>query len=162
MKKSEQVTRIIKQLNETIVLKATAIKNQNFSEAGNLRYKERKLTERFRKLTGRLPEKDEKKVYIEKPLNPEVEQKHWNDLHATAHRQEEEKMKKSTGGVIIGLPVHLNPNNPVTAIDWDVPEKDRVYVVKNSRNSYRKFDGDHHRHCSKCPFEEGCVMCTLP
>ena len=90
MKKSEQVTRIIKQLNETIVLKATAIKNQNFSEAGNLRYKERKLTERFRKLTGRLPEKDEKKVYIEKPLNPEVEQKHWNDLHATAHRQEPE------------------------------------------------------------------------
>ena len=26
----------------------------------------------------------------------------------------------------------------------------------------RKFDGQKRRHCSQCPFPEGCVMCTLP
>ena len=26
----------------------------------------------------------------------------------------------------------------------------------------RKFDGQKRRHCSGCPFPEGCVMCTLP
>ena len=26
----------------------------------------------------------------------------------------------------------------------------------------RKFDGKKRRHCSQCPFPEGCGMCTLP
>jgi hypothetical protein len=26
----------------------------------------------------------------------------------------------------------------------------------------RKFTGQPQRHCSSCPFPEGCVMCTLP
>lgn len=26
----------------------------------------------------------------------------------------------------------------------------------------RKFTGQPRRHCSRCPFPEGCMMCTLP
>ena len=26
----------------------------------------------------------------------------------------------------------------------------------------RHFNGKPHKHCSGCPFPEGCVMCTLP
>jgi hypothetical protein len=99
------------------------------------------------------------KFYIKDPKGyPEVwicntclgkEQKHWNDLHKKAHRVEKNKKKS-----IVGNTVCLNPNKK---------ERGRVYRLQEpTRNSYRNFDGKYHRHCSKCPFAEGCIMCTLP
>lgn len=66
----------------------------------------------------------------------------------------------TAGKIIIAKPVHLS--DPVTCLNRDKPERERIYVVPNSKKPYRKFDGNHKRHCSGCPFEEGCVVCTLP
>ena len=73
-----------------------------------------------------------------------------------------EKVERNTNGkVVIQTPVHLLDDR-VTCLNPDKPERQRTYRVKDSPKPYRKFDGQHRRHCSKCPFPEGCVMCTLP
>lgn len=77
------------------------------------------------------------------------EQKHWTDLHKKADYFEKNQNKS-----IVGNTVCLNPNDK---------EIERVYRLHEpTRNSYRYFDGKYHRHCSKCPFAEGCIICTLP
>lgn len=71
-------------------------------------------------------------------------------------------IRRNTGGkVILQTPVHLLDDR-VVVLNYDKPEKERIIRVKNSPKPYRKFDGQYHRHCSKCPFPEGCIMCTLP
>ncbi len=71
-------------------------------------------------------------------------------------------IRRETGGkVVFTTPVHLLDDR-VTVLDPEKRESERTYVVKDSSHPYRKFDGSPNRHCSKCPFPEGCVMCTLP
>lgn len=70
-------------------------------------------------------------------------------------------IRRYTGGAVIMMtPVHLLPGNPV-CLNPNKKESERTYIVKNSPKPYRKFDGTSKKHCSGCPFEEGCVMCTL-
>lgn len=68
--------------------------------------------------------------------------------------------RNNTGGaVIMSAMVHLS--DEVQCLDPDKPFLERIYTVPGSPKPYRKFDGGYHKHCSKCPFSEGCVMCTL-
>lgn len=66
--------------------------------------------------------------------------------------------------VIMTTPVHTLDAN-VECLDYSKPERERVYVAKNSKedsNLYRTFDGTKKRHCSGCSEPDGCVMCLLP
>ncbi len=165
MKKStqreERVHQILIELTEVAGKKGKAIKELKYEQAAQLRDREKKLESELEKLTGK-PLKSNQSTSIQKELNPEEEVEFWNSIYQEAEKQKKKKREKSTGGVVMGVPVHLNPENNVSAIDWDVPERERVYEIKGSRNALRKFDGNYHRHCSKCPFPEGCIMCTLP
>lgn len=67
----------------------------------------------------------------------------------------------TAGKLILMMPVHLLPGNPV-CLNYNKSERERIYVIEGSSKPYRKFDGSYKKHCSRCPFEEGCVMCTLP
>lgn len=79
----------------------------------------------------------------------EKENQYWSNLHKKAHEKEKNQNKS-----IVGNTVCLNP---------DEKEKERIYrMIEPTRNSYRNFDGKYHRHCSKCPFAEGCITCALP
>lgn len=64
-------------------------------------------------------------------------------------------------GIVMTTPVHLLDDR-VQCLNLDKPERERTYLVADSSKPYRKFDGQSRKHCSKCPFSEGCVMCTFP
>ncbi|MDE2030789.1 MAG: hypothetical protein KGI58_00815 [Patescibacteria group bacterium] len=68
--------------------------------------------------------------------------------------------RNTSGFVILTEGVHLNQN--FSCLNPEKSERERIYLVKDSPKPYRKFDGNYNRHCSKCPFTEGCVVCTLP
>ncbi|PCI20134.1 hypothetical protein COB64_02385 [Candidatus Wolfebacteria bacterium] len=68
--------------------------------------------------------------------------------------------KTTEGKVILTTPVHLTDKD-IQVVNPEDPENERVIRISNSRREYRQFDGGYHRHCSKCPFPEGCIMCCL-
>ena len=73
-----------------------------------------------------------------------------------------DEIRRFTGGkVILTTPIHLLDKR-VYCLNYEKPVHDRIYVVEGSSKPYRKFDGKYHKHCSGCPFDEGCITCTLP
>ncbi len=77
-------------------------------------------------------------------------------------RAETDNVTRNTyGKVVMQTPVHLLEDH-IVCLNPEKKERDRTYRVKNSPKPYRKFDGNKNKHCSHCPFPEGCVMCTLP
>jgi hypothetical protein len=66
----------------------------------------------------------------------------------------------TAGKVFMTMPVHLLPGNPI-CLDPSKKERERIYVVEGSPKPYRRFDGTKRKHCSRCPFEDGCMVCTL-
>ena len=85
-----------------------------------------------------------------------------SDNYARKAKVDLDSVRRFTGkAVVVQTPVHLLDER-VQVLNLEKKERDRIYLVKDSRKPYRKFNGQHNRHCSKCPFPEGCVMCTLP
>ncbi len=66
----------------------------------------------------------------------------------------------TAGKIFMMMPVHLLPGNPI-CLDPSKKERERIYVVEGSPKPYRKFDGTKKKHCSRCPFHDGCMVCTL-
>lgn len=88
----------------------------------------------------------------------------WTLLMKTLMKHGDPELKENAQNkIIFADPVHLDDR--VECLDLSKPERERVYLVKDSKPDsmlYRSFDGKPHRHCSGCPFPEGCVTCTLP
>jgi hypothetical protein len=66
--------------------------------------------------------------------------------------------------IIMTNPVHCN-NERVECLDYSLPERMRVYLIKDSKPGsfvYRVFDGKKRRYCSGCSSSEGCMNCILP
>ena len=74
--------------------------------------------------------------------------------------QRRNEAKITEGKVILTVPVHLTDKD-IQVVNPEDPENKRVIRIPGSRKEYRQFDGKYHRHCSKCPFPEGCIMCCL-
>ena len=147
--------------DEVRALKTAALKNNHYEEAARHRDRENALTIQLEQF----PESQitTGKNGNLKNIKPIDEVKRLNLLYANAANQERQKMIQESNGRIIMLPpIHLSEHNTVKAIDYSVPADERIYVVHNSRKQYRQFDGNYHRHCSGCPFPDGCVMCNLP
>lgn len=70
-------------------------------------------------------------------------------------------VRETFGKMILSQPVHLSDKN-LQCLNYEKPPNERIYTVSDSDKPYRKFNGQYHRHCSSCPFEEGCIVCTLP
>ncbi len=66
----------------------------------------------------------------------------------------------TAGKIFMMMPVHLLLGNPV-CLDPSKKERERIYIVEDSPKPYRRFDGTKKKHCSRCPFEDGCMVCTL-
>ena len=69
---------------------------------------------------------------------------------------EEAERAAASGSVVLMRPVtdepHMTKHSEREVTVHDAPAGKR----------HRKFTGQPRRHCSHCPFPEGCVMCMLP
>lgn len=146
--------------------KNEAVKAGNYRLVANLRLIEKTLLNRNDNHNPlREPEKRMRKAVYRDGEQPDLdyEGKRQREVYQEANKALNKNAGQQTNGrVIMGTPVHLLDED-IRVINPEARERDQiVHVKKSARNPYRKFDGAYHRHCSKCPFPEGCVMCCLP
>lgn len=69
---------------------------------------------------------------------------------------DEARRAVASGRVVLMAPVSDEPRM--------TKHSEREVTVHDapSGKRHRRFDGHPRRHCSQCPFPEGCVVCTLP
>ncbi len=66
--------------------------------------------------------------------------------------------------IVMSDPVHCDDYR-VECLDYSLPERMRVYLVKDSKSGsmlYRTFDRKPRRYCSGCSDPQGCITCILP
>ena len=69
---------------------------------------------------------------------------------------EEAKRAVASGRVVLMPPITDKPHTTKHS------ERDVTVHDAPPDKQRRKFTGQKRRHCSRCPFPEGCVVCTLP